>query len=72
MSCAALILASFIVSIILQKEIGYPLQSYDSVLTTTYAFYLAVTNLCIATYLYNAAPELPPKSKSVPDSIGCS
>ncbi len=39
----------------------------------TYAFYLAVTNLCIATFLYNAAPAIPltvkAKSVSVPYSI---
>ena len=45
-SCASLILASFVSSIILRRVIPI-------------TFYIAVLNLLIATYLYESAPETP-------------
>ena len=45
-SCASLILASFVSSIILRRVIPI-------------SFYIAMLNLSIATYLYESAPETP-------------
>lgn len=55
-SCASLILASFVSSIILHRVLPV-------------SFYISVLNLSIATYLYESAPETPnvlKKAESVP------
>ena len=58
-SCSSLILASFVVSFFLDKEVPYPIRRRRRNLNTTMSFYLAVGTLFIATYLYESAPEAP-------------
>lgn len=58
-SCSSLILASFVVSFFLDKEVPYPFVRIRRNLNTTMSFYLAVGTLFIATYLYESAPEAP-------------
>ena len=57
-SCSSLILASFVVSFFLDKEVPYPFVRIRRNLNTTMSFYLAVGTLFIATYL-ESAPEAP-------------
>lgn len=65
MHCGSLVIASVLISILLSRQLSYPfIYMNDDFLKHSFLFIIAILNLCIATILYESAPE-PQVSKSL-------
>lgn len=63
--CGSLVIASVLISILLSRQLSYPfIRLIDDFLKNRFLFIIAIMNLCIATILYESAPE-PEVNKSL-------